>query len=260
MKVLEGSSGVKSLLNHLATPRKLPPQLAWKYASEPELLGWRIKARNYNTTIANALLVLMLAIVLGLALYQYHTSVFEPGFSKVLIYVLFFFFISTPAVCMTHQRMNFAYRFTASGAEFCEWKNFPEWTLRFLTCLAIVSAILFACMASLYRDAGFLIYAVIAPAKMMLLRASMSSKAYRDLQTEFHHRTYEWSRFTLVVFDKKQALVGLEFGWYDNYMNKDSLSTAPLFAKRRELDHLLVFFEAQLPHLPRVARPIDRAA
>ncbi|NES12098.1 hypothetical protein G3O07_24065 [Pseudomonas laurentiana] len=127
-----------------------------------------------------------------------------------------------------------------------------------MTCLAIVTAILFACMASLYRDAGYLIYAVIGPANVMLLRASMNSKAYRNLQTEFHHRTYEWSRFTLVVIDKKQALVGLEFGWYDYYMNKDSLSTAPLFCQAREFDHLLAFFDERLPHLPRVARPIDR--
>ncbi|MEE3636177.1 hypothetical protein UIA24_18255 [Pseudomonas sp. AL 58] len=260
MKVLEGLSGVKSLLDHWGTPRELPPQLTWMYAHEPELLGWRIKARNYNTTIANGLLVVMLSIVFGLALYQYFTSVFEPGFSKTLIYVLFFFFISTPAVCMTHQRMNFAYRFTASGAEFCEWKNFPEWTLRFLTCLAIVTAILFACMASLDRDASYLIYAVIGPVKVMLLRASMNSKVYRGVHTIFHLRTFEWSEFTEVVIDKKQGLVGLEFAWYDNYMKENALSVAPLFAKCCELDHLLAFFEARLPHLPRVARPIDRAA
>ncbi|WJM98694.1 hypothetical protein QEP73_11360 [Pseudomonas defluvii] len=260
MKASEGLSRVRSLLDNWATPRELPPQLTWKYAHEPELLGWRIKARNYNTTIANGLLVVMLSIVFGLALYQYFTSVFEPGFSKILIYVLFFFFISTPAVCMTHQRMNFAYRFTASGAEFCEWKNFPEWALRFLTCLAIISAILFACMASLYRDASFLIYAVIAPAKMMLLRASMNSKNYRGVHTIFHLRTFEWSEFTEVVIDKKQGLVGLEFAWYDDYMKENALSVAPLFAKCCELDHLLAFFEARLPHLPRVARSIDRAA
>ena len=177
---------------------------------------------------------------------------------RTLSCVFFFCLMAFTVSCMTHQRMNFAYRFTASGAEFCEWKNFPEWALRFLTCLAIVTAILFACMASLDRDASYLIYAVIGPAKVMLLRASMNSKAYRDLQTEFHHRTYEWSRFTLVVVDKKQTLVGLEFCWYDDYMNKDSLSTAPLFAKRREFDHLLAFFEERLPHVPRVARHIDR--
>ena len=260
MKVSEGLFGVRSLLSYWATPRELPPQLTWKYAHESELLSWRIKARNYNTTVANLALLVMLMIALAIALILYFSSEFIEEPWRALSHVFVFALISIPAVCMTHQRMNFAYRFTASGAEFCEWKNFPEWTLRFLTCLAIVTAILFACMASLDRDASYLIYAVIGPANVMLLRASMNSKAYRDLQTEFHHRTYEWSRFTLVVIDKKQSLVGLEFGWYDDYMNKDSLGTAPLFAKRREFDHLLAFFEERLPHLPRVSRSIDRAA
>ncbi len=259
MKVSEGLSRVKSLLGHWGTPRELPTQLTWKYAHEPELLGWRIKARNYNTTIANGLLVVMLSIVFGLALYQYFTSVFEPGFSKILIYVLFFFFISTPAVCMTHQRMNFAYRFTASGAEFCEWKNFPEWALRFLTCLAIVSAILFACMASLDRDASYLIYAVIGPAKVMLLRASMNSKVYRGVHTIFHLRTFEWSEFTEVEVDHKQKLVGLKFAWYDNYLNISKISTAPLYARRREFDTILAFLEKQVPELPRSLQSVERA-
>ncbi|SQC51743.1 Uncharacterised protein [Pseudomonas aeruginosa] len=39
-------------------PLALPPQLEWKYANEPELMRWTIKARNYNTTIANMVSVL----------------------------------------------------------------------------------------------------------------------------------------------------------------------------------------------------------
>ncbi|WP_409281529.1 hypothetical protein [Pseudomonas defluvii] len=260
MNVSEGLSRVKSLLSHWATPRELPSQLTWKYGHESELLSWRIKARNYNTTVANLALLVMLMIASAIALVLYFSSEFIKEPWRTLSHVFVFALISIPAVCMTRQRMNFAYRFTASGAEFCEWKNFPEWTLRFLTCLAIVTAILFACMASLDRDASYLIYAVIGPAKVMLLRASMNSKIYRGVHTIFHLRTFEWSEFTEVVIDEKQGLVGLEFAWYDDYMKEDALSVASLFAKRRELDHLLAFFDERLPHLPRVARSIDRAA
>ena len=258
MKVSEGLSRVKSLLGNWATPRELPSQLTWKYAHEPELLGWRIKARNYNTTIANGLLVVMLSIVFGLALYQYFTSVFEPGFSKILIYVLFFFFISTPAVCMTHQRMNFAYRFTASGAEFCKWKVFPEWTLTFLKGLAAFTAIAFMCMASAYNDPALLIGAIGGSGSVMLTHASMNSARYRDLQTDFHHHTYEWSRFTEVAIDRKQKLVGLEFAWYNDYLNKHSRSTFPLFAKRKAFESILGLVEQHLPNVPRADRHVDR--
>ncbi|WP_189396399.1 hypothetical protein [Pseudomonas laurentiana] len=259
MKVLEGLSSVKSLLSHWVRPRELPPQLTWKYAHESELLGWRIKARNYNTVIANGLFVfwLVVAVWFGFSVYSNFERYDEP--MRSLCALLFFSVLMVAVLSMTHQRMNFAYRFTASGAEFCEWKNFPEWALRFLTCLAIISAIIFACMASLYRDASFLIYAVIAPAKMMLLRASMNSKNYRGVHTIFHLRTFEWSEFTEVEVDRKQKLVGLKFAWYDNYLNISKISTAPLYARRREFDTILAFLEKQVPELTRSLQSVERA-
>ncbi|WP_409281528.1 hypothetical protein [Pseudomonas defluvii] len=259
MKVSEGLSRVKSRLGHWATPRELPSQLTWKYGHESELLSWRIKARNYNTMVANLALLVMLMIASAIALVLYFSSEFIEEPWRALSHVFVFALISIPAVCMTHQRMNFAYRFTASGAEFCEWKNFPEWALRFLTCLAIVTAILFACMASLDRDASYLIYAVIGPAKVMLLRASMNSKVYRGVHTIFHLRTFEWSEFTEVEVDRKQKLVGLKFAWYDNYLNISKISTAPLYARRREFDTILAFLEKQVPELPRSLQSVERA-
>ena len=259
MKVSEGLFGVRSLLSYWATPRELPPQLTWKYASESELLSWRIKARNYNTVIANGLFVfwLVVAVWFGFSVHSNFERYDEP--TRSLCALLFFSVLMVAVLSMTHQRMNFAYRFTASGAEFCEWKNFPEWALRFLTCLAIVTAILFACMASLDRDASYLIYAVIGPAKVMLLRASMNSKVYRGVHTIFHLRTFEWSEFTEVEVDHKQKLVGLKFAWYDNYLNISKISTAPLYARRREFDTILAFLEKQVPELPRSLQSVERA-
>ncbi|WJM98696.1 hypothetical protein QEP73_11370 [Pseudomonas defluvii] len=259
MKVSEGFSGVKSLLSHWAAPRELPPQLTWKYGHETELLSWRIKARNYNTVIANGLFVfwLVVAVWFGFSVYSNFERYDEP--MRSLCALLFFSVLMVAVLSMTHQRMNFAYRFTASGAEFCEWKNFPELALRFLTCLAIISAILFACMASLDRDASYLIYAVIGPAKVMLLRASMNSKVYRGVHTIFHLRTFEWSEFTEVEVDHKQKLVGLKFTWYDNYLNIIKISTAPLYARRREFDTILAFLEKQVPELPRSLQSVERA-
>ena len=259
MKVSEGLSRVRSLLDNWATPRELPPQLTWKYASESELLSWRIKARNYNTAVANGMFVFMLFFTLALCfiMYDVYEGTDQPW--RTLSCVFFFCLMAFTVSCMTHQRMNFAYRFTASGAEFCEWKNFPEWALRFLTCLAIVTAILFACMASLDRDASYLIYAVIGPAKVMLLRASMNSKVYRGVHTIFHLRTFEWSEFTEVEVDRKQKLVGLKFAWYDNYLNISKISTAPLYARRREFDTILALLEKQVPELPRSLQSVERA-
>ncbi|MHC9143925.1 hypothetical protein ACYTTS_29670, partial [Pseudomonas aeruginosa] len=48
------------------------------------------------------------------------------GLDESLTRSFLLFLVVFPAMLsMTHQRMNFAYRFSKSGGEFCEWKNFP---------------------------------------------------------------------------------------------------------------------------------------
>ena len=258
MKVSEGLFGVRSLLSYWATPRELPPQLTWKYASEPELLSWRIKARNYNTAVANGMFVFMLFFTLALCfiMYDVYEGTDQPW--RTLSCVFFFCLMAFTVSCMTHQRMNFAYRFTKSGAEFCKWKVFPEWTLTFLKGLAAFTAIAFMCMASAYNDPALLIGAIGGSGSVMLTHASMNSARYRDLQTDFHHHTYEWSRFTEVAIDRKQKLVGLEFAWYNDYLNKHSRSTFPLFAKRKAFESILELVEQHLPNVPRADRHVDR--
>ncbi|WP_400564993.1 hypothetical protein ACFELC_00945 [Pseudomonas aeruginosa] len=45
-------------------PLALPPQLEWKYANEPELMSWTVKARNYNTFVENIMFLICLAMVI----------------------------------------------------------------------------------------------------------------------------------------------------------------------------------------------------
>jgi len=104
----------------------LPPQLQWKYASEPELMTWSIRARNYNTFVANLMFSFMTTVILGATLIMY--SVYE-GMSqswRISSCVFFFSLMLLVLLSVTHQRMNFAYRFTKSGVEYCEWKDFPK--------------------------------------------------------------------------------------------------------------------------------------
>ena len=54
---------------------ELPPQLQWQYADEPELLGWTIRARNYNTFVANGMFAFMSVVIVGGGFIMY--SVYE---------------------------------------------------------------------------------------------------------------------------------------------------------------------------------------
>ncbi|MDD1979860.1 hypothetical protein NPS20_26220, partial [Pseudomonas putida] len=107
---------------------ELPPQLKWKFLHEPELLGWTIRARNYNTFVADAMFWFCFAAIMISLILMYRSMDDDPVFSGILT-VLFFSVVSISLISITHQRMNFAYRLTRSGVEYCKWKDFPEWAL-----------------------------------------------------------------------------------------------------------------------------------
>ncbi|WP_256672849.1 hypothetical protein [Pseudomonas sp. C1C7] len=71
----------------------LPSQLQWKYADEPELLGWTIRARNYNTFVANCMFWFMAALIMAGAFIMY--AVYE-GMSQPwrTLSCVFFFSLS----------------------------------------------------------------------------------------------------------------------------------------------------------------------
>jgi hypothetical protein len=103
-------------LHNLITPPHLPMQLEWKFSDEAEIIGWTISARNYNTFVANTMFwSCFIAITIG-SYFIYQSMDEDPLFSGALT-LAFFATVTTALVSMTHQRMNFAYRFTQTGVE-----------------------------------------------------------------------------------------------------------------------------------------------
>lgn len=114
------------MLFKLNKPPSLPPQLKWKFERELELESWSIKARNYNTFIANCMFtfIAILIFCVTLIMYSVYEEMNQPW--RTLSCIFFFILILSVASSMTHQRMNFAYRISKSGVEYCEWKDFPK--------------------------------------------------------------------------------------------------------------------------------------
>ena len=195
---------------NFSKPLDLPPQLHWKYANEPELLAWTIRARNYNTFVANSMSAFMSLLLLGLSffLYSAYHDLNEPW--RILSCLFFFTFMSFTISCMTHQRMNFAYRFTQSGVEYCEWKDFPKWALTFLKWFTGMMAIIFIYLTTI--DPTFLIGALIGPGAMGLMYLSMAnSKTYQRMQTEYHHHFLHWKELTKSTVATNRVMMELEY-------------------------------------------------
>ena len=188
----------------------LPPQLQWKYAYEPELMTWSIRARNYNTFVANLMFSFMATVILGATLIMY--SVYE-GMSqswRISSCIFFFSLMLLVLLSVTHQRMNFAYRFTQSGVEYCEWKDFPKWALTFLKWFTGMMAIIFIYLTTI--DPTFLIGALIGPGAMGLMYLSMAnSKTYQRMQTEYHHHFLHWKELTKSTVATNRVMMELEY-------------------------------------------------
>lgn len=191
-------------------PLDLPSQLQWKYENEPEMLGWTIRARNYNIFVANLMFLFLAALIFGCSLIMY--SVYE-GMSqpwRTLSCVFFFSIMMLVLISVTHQQMNFAYRFTKSGVEYCEWKDFPKWALTFLKWFSVVTAIIFIYLATV--DPAFLIGALIGPGGMGLMYISMAnSKGFQRMHTEYHHHFLHWRELTKSTEATNRVMIELEY-------------------------------------------------
>lgn len=86
------------------TPLALPPQLQWKRVNEPELMSWRIRARNYNTFVANIVFALLLLLTLAASTFLYWAYHDIAQFWRLTWCVLFYILIALMISSMTHQK------------------------------------------------------------------------------------------------------------------------------------------------------------
>ncbi|MFJ2540355.1 hypothetical protein [Pseudomonas sp. NPDC087614] len=224
----------------------LPPQLQWKHSNEPELLSWAIRARNYNIVIANCMFAFMAAMILAATFFMY--SVYEGMEQpwRTLSCMFFFAFILFTISCMTHQKMNFAYRFTDSGVEYCEWKNPSKWPLTILKWLTGITAIIVIALSM--TDPGFLIGALIGPGGMALTYILLAnSKKYQAIHTQYHHLEFEWKDFTQLAIATNREVVDLKFVKFDERLGRTVKWSLNIFCKKHQKENVANFIK---PHLP----------
>ncbi|ALI01904.1 hypothetical protein C1Y08_16115 [Pseudomonas sp. FW306-02-F02-AA] len=235
---------------------ELPSQLQWKYADEPELLGWTIRARNYNTFVANAMFWFCFTATTAGSILLYRSMDNDPVFSGILT-LLFFITVNIALTSITHQRMNFAYRFTQSGVEYCKWKDFPKWALTFLKWFAGITAIIFIFLATI--DPAFLIGVLIGPGGMGLMYLSMAnSKSYQEMQTEYHHYAFKWAELTQLAIATNREVVDLKYSITlegKDYITNWSLN---VFCKRKQKGNVAKLIKPYLsPGVPFIKAKVN---
>jgi hypothetical protein len=238
-------------------PLELPPQLQWKRAEERELLDWTIRARNYNTSVANAMFIFMLLLTLAVSAFLYSAYHDLTLFWRLTWCTLFYVVITLTISTMTHQRVNFAYRFTHSGLEFCEWKDFPKWALPFLRWVMGITAVIFLFLAT--TDPSFLIGALVGPGGMGLMYLQMAySKNFRAMHTRYHHHDFDWNEFTQLAIATNREIVDLK---YKMILDGDTCETEwniNLYCKRNQKEAIAEFIAPYLrPDVPSIRAKVN---
>ncbi|MBZ9779935.1 hypothetical protein K9857_00010 [Pseudomonas sp. REP124] len=234
----------------------LPSRLSWKYSNEQKLLEWTIRARNYNTFVANSMFWVCFIVIMIASILIYRSMDDDPLFSAVLT-MLYFSIVTFALISITHQRVNFAYRFTRSGVEYCEWKAPPKWVLPFLKLFTGITAIIFIFLATI--DPAFLIGALIGPGGMGLMYLSMAnSKGFQSLHTEYHHYFINWTTLTSITVATNRDMVELEFKFPEKNSNDMISGSQYVFFKRRKKEQVVELIKANLPpSVPCVIGKVD---
>ena len=229
-------------------PLTLPPQLQWQYQHEPALAEWSLKARPYNTNIANGIFVFFL---LGQLPFLAWFLSAQGGSLKEQIIVGFFLYVFTMSgvVSMTHQKTKFDYRLTASGLEFCEWKVFPEWLPTLLKWLAVITGVVMLMLVMVHPAA--LIGAIAGPGLigLMYLRMGTSSQ-FRKMHESYHHIVHSWDEFNKVTVFRRRAIIGLGFTYYNpeaEIEDKMIRSIRKIYCRKAHYNELINLIRAQLP-------------
>jgi hypothetical protein len=243
------------MLDFIKAPQ-LPPQLHWKRAKEPELLMWTIRARNYNTFVANTMFCFCFFVIAVIAFFIYRSLNDDPVYGGMLAAV-YFVIVCVALVSMTHQRMNYAYRFTCSGVEYCKWKSPPKWMLTFLKWFAGISAIAFIFLATI--DPTFLIGALVGPGSMGLMYLSMAnSKGFQNIHTEYHHHFMRWSDFVKATIATNRDVVDVKYFIEKEKPVKITRGNLYMFFKRQGEDRVVACLKTYLPSVtPLVIGRVD---
>ncbi|WP_124200505.1 hypothetical protein [Pseudomonas aeruginosa] len=224
-------------------PLALPPQLEWKYSHEPELMSWTVKARNYNTFVAN--IMFAICLVMMIILTSFAGDWFqEDREANIPVSVGFFLVMISVVLSVTHQRMNFAYRFSRSGFEYCGWKKFPKSAVIIVNCFAMIAGLLiFVVMSS--TPGGSLLGLVGAGGMGLTAIATINSKRFQKMHTEFFQVDFTWDEFDKISLYKSRHIIGLNHEWEN--LGQVLPGIVNVFCRRKDFEERLAMIESLLP-------------
>ncbi|HBO1218281.1 TPA: hypothetical protein L4E92_005680 [Pseudomonas aeruginosa] len=140
--------------------------------------------------------------------------------------------------------MNFAYRFSRSGFEYCGWKKFPKSAVIIVNCFAMIAGIfIFAVMSS--TPGGSLLGLVGAGGMGLTAIATINSKRFQKMHTEFFQVDFTWDEFDKISLYKSRHIIGLNHEWKN--LGQILPGIVNVFCRRKDFEKRLAMIESLLP-------------
>lgn len=228
-------------------PLTPPDHHKWTYAHIPPALEWSLKARNYNTTVANAICAIM---TISAAILFYETWIFVGGdFFWAIVSILFFSIVMYAVLGTTHQTVNFAFRFSTFGLELCEWKGISQSTQIFIKIFTILLIIVLLIMLSISPETFIVSLGGIGGLGIFYL-VTINSQAFRDKHTKYYLEEFPWKNFKEIHVDRRKKLISLKVTCLNTDTQEHRDWPVYLFAPKKDFERNLAFIKTQLPRLP----------
>ncbi|MFI7868211.1 hypothetical protein [Ectopseudomonas khazarica] len=234
---------------------ELPDHHQWKHTNQHALLEWKIKARPYNTTVANSMFIFL--FLFTTILFGWMGEIFNPNSSKSIAIGIPFYILTMAAIYgTTHQKTKFAYRLTETGIEVCEWKAPGKgWiiTLKWLTAIATIAVLFIVAL-----DPSTFWVALAGPGGIGLLYLGLAnSSKFQEMHTEYHHRTHEWARYKKISIHSSRPVIGLHFDYFNTHFQAMDKGTLFLFCKKQQLAAALREINRKRPDLQPINESFD---
>ncbi|MBA1225140.1 hypothetical protein EGJ71_16005 [Stutzerimonas stutzeri] len=227
---------------------ELPKQHQWKHANQHAFLEWKIKARPYNTTVANGMFICL--FLFATIFFGWMGEIFNPNSSKsIAIGIPFYILTMTAIYGTTHQKTKFAYRLTETSIEVCEWKAPSKGWMIALKWLTVIAAIAVLFVIALDPSAFWI--ALAGPGGIGLLYLGLAnSKQFQELHTSYHTYEYQWGEFKNITLDRSKKIICLEAPWLSPHSNEYVDWPFYIFSDKRNFDKHVTLIREQLKELP----------
>ncbi|WP_152486875.1 ABC transporter ATP-binding protein [Halopseudomonas pelagia] len=184
----------------------LSSQMKWRYANDPSLMTWTVKAINRSMAFWTVFFspLLVIPLIAFIATLFYGVSLLSWLAVFCFLFALFLY------VKVGLERTVYVYRSTSEHLEICQWQDIPDMVFTFLRVFPfLIAGIILMLFIS---SPGLSIAALVGPALLGILIASFGADSnYKKMYKDLDQQNHRWDEIIEALVDSHHGLIRLRW-------------------------------------------------